>query len=551
MEFLRIAHRYLAACGIRIPYSFFRERLETHPDYPSLFSLTGTLDELGLAYRALRVEKDRLAELDFPLLAHTRHNGQEGFEILHSAGSPAHRQDQFLERWDGIVLMVKPGQPVVHPGYDQVHKAQKRFRRRAAALSAGIVLAGMLAFTNGFNAPALLFALLSAAGMGLSAAIVLRTVGQDNAVADRLCHADGTGGCDEVLQSRGGRLGPDTSLGDAGLVYFTGTLLFVLLAVLTGNARGSLSLLLVPAALSLPFTLFSLWYQWRVVGKWCRMCLLVVGILWLQAIVVVVPLTEGSGAASLPSLPGLPVLGLLLVCFMLAGCWLLVKPFMPGGGKEARKATQLLRWKRDPTVFLSLLYGQRRTDVTPWPEDIRFGNPAGPVQVLAVCNPYCSPCAATHAQLDGLLAHYPEALGLTVRFSVDAADGRGRRTRAVTSMLSHFLAHPDPEWAGGDAGGRQGAHPSAGSRALADWFAWMDLDRWEKQYPAGPAGAAGLPGLLNRHQQWCDAAGITSTPTLFVNGYLFPGLYEAADLADLMAALPDHMALLAATEKTA
>lgn len=551
MEFLLVAHRYLSVCRIKIPFSFFRERLTTHPDYPSLFSLTGTLDELGLAYNALRVEKDRLAELSFPLLAHTRHNGQEGFEILHSASSPEQGQDQFLERWDGIVLMVKPGQRVVHAGYDQVRKAQKQLRRQATALSAAAVLVGILAFTNGFNAPALLFALLGAAGIALSGAIVLRTMGQHNVIADRLCHADGTGGCDEVLQSRAGRLGPDTSLGDVGLVYFTGTLLFVLLAGLTGNAARALSLLLVPAALSLPFTLFSVWYQWRVVGKWCRMCLLVAGILWLQAIVVAVPLTGQSGSSYLPFLAGLPVFGLLLASFVVAGGWLLVKPSLLGGREEARKATQLLRWKRDPTVFLSLLYGQRRTDVTPWPEDIRFGNPAGPVQVLAVCNPYCSPCAAAHVQLDALLADYPEAVGLTVRFSVNAADGRGRRTRAVTSMLRYFLSHPDPELPGSDPGGRQGAPPPAGSRALTDWFAWLDLERWEAQYPAGPAGAAGLPGLLNRHQQWCDAAGITSTPTLFVNGYPLPGQYEAADLAELMAALPDHIALLAATEKTA
>ena len=76
--------------------------MQSHPDYPALVSLTDTLEELKITFEAIRVEKDFVHKMSFPLLAHTLKNHQEEFEKINSISEIT---PSFYKNWDGIVFL--------------------------------------------------------------------------------------------------------------------------------------------------------------------------------------------------------------------------------------------------------------------------------------------------------------------------------------------------------------------------------------------------------------------------------------------------------------
>jgi hypothetical protein len=64
------------------------------------------------------------------------------------------------------------------------------------------------------------------------------------------------------------------------------------------NLLGLLSLVV------LPFTLWSVWYQWKVAKTWCPLCLGVVAVLWVEAILSLFALQSGISFPS-PNREGL------------------------------------------------------------------------------------------------------------------------------------------------------------------------------------------------------------------------------------------------------
>ncbi len=86
----------------------------------------------------------------------------------------------------------------------------------------------------------------------------------------KLCSLTPATDCLRVIRSR--PLGI-VDMAEVGVVYFVGGLL-VLLSGLTGFHTHPQTLLLFGLSwLSIPYLLFSLYYQYAVVGKWCTLCL--------------------------------------------------------------------------------------------------------------------------------------------------------------------------------------------------------------------------------------------------------------------------------------
>lgn len=54
--------RWLSSMDIKISSALLKEAMQTHPDYPSLLSITDTLDELGIDNAALVINYLRIAK---------------------------------------------------------------------------------------------------------------------------------------------------------------------------------------------------------------------------------------------------------------------------------------------------------------------------------------------------------------------------------------------------------------------------------------------------------------------------------------------------------
>ncbi len=59
-------NNWLSLLGIRVSPRYLTQQLQTHPDYPSLLSITDTLEEMGIEHAAIQIEKEQLPEIPTP-----------------------------------------------------------------------------------------------------------------------------------------------------------------------------------------------------------------------------------------------------------------------------------------------------------------------------------------------------------------------------------------------------------------------------------------------------------------------------------------------------
>lgn len=514
----RQIYRWLNSMGINIASSLLSHSLQSHPDYPSLKSVTDTLDELGIDNAALIIDKERLHEAPLPFLAHNTSKGE--FIIINNAEKQIKANPDFEKNWNGTALLAE--KPSTWRSIENENWLAKERKSRQTILAAilFVITIAAISLMNNFSWQITGLLITTLTGLIIAVLIVQHELGISNELTEQLCRAGKHTDCDAVLHSKGSHLSKWMNWADAGIVYFTSYSLLLVTLLYTQNTAG-ISLLAVLSCAAVPFTLFSLYYQWRVVKKWCTLCLLTVGVLWLQfalLLPVTVPAPLISGSLSKGELSNISFNTISFTAFMfsaVAAGWLLViKPALQKNKELTDKNFSLLRFKNNPDVFKAFLKQQRKVDTAPFANDLQLRNPDAAVQIVVACNPYCGPCATAHKILHTLAE--ATDIGLTIRLSVNAENNEDKRT-AATAYIMQVVNNMGADFK---------------RKVLHDWYALMDLEKFREKYPLQKE--ANMQQQLQEHEDWNKKADITFTPTIFINGYELPKQYKINELKRLI-----------------
>lgn len=366
-----------------------------------------------------------------------------------------------------------------------------------------------------FNAFALLLSILSLAGAYVCRLVILYLLDRKNPYTQKWCGAKGKYDCGKVLEA--GKFSKNAHLGDVGLVYFTGQFFFLLFANVNGQLPNAFLLLGFPVGLGVVVGILSVCYQGLLVKSWCKMCLAIVGMLWLQALVLVVYFIVGKANLFVFNTTQLlPVAFIYAVCLLFAACWFAVPPIMAKAAMADNLLKQNMRWKRDGDLFLAMLEKQRMVDTEDWENEFVLGNNNAPIKMVDAINLYCPACAGQHRQLHHLLAENPKGFQLILRFkNIDKAESR--HTIALRYILNAYFSTTDM---------------GEKLRVLDDWYETMDLQKWQQKWPSATI-ADNHDALLKKYREWFSESAILHTPTLFVNGHEFSQPYVTADLRTL------------------
>lgn len=527
----KIVYDFLRMQDIRVARTYLTNQLSSHPEPNSLLSITDTLDELGIVYSAVRIEKDQLPQIPRPFLAHIRRsNGQ--FVLIKKTDDPDPQQAKgtptpgsWTDTWTGVILAVE--KTVAIRNLDNTRMLNQERRNRT--LTTAFILSGLVFFIYPllqFTTAISLLTVLSLLGLSLSILIFQKEAGVQNALIDQLCNTEKTSDCNTVLESKASHLLSWIKLSDLGLIYFSGQLLAL------HSSRSILtqidSIFALLAACSLPLTLYSLYYQGIVLRKWCTLCLSIVAVLWLQFLVLFPSLNSLTLTGSQVG----PASGLLAAFVGTGSGWILLKQTILGKADLKKQLLRAWRLKRDPQVFANLVQGRRRIDDTPFEGEIQLGSAKKPIRLLAVFNPYCKPCASEYRQLEELLANNNDWLSLTIRFTVKL-DGKDKRTDAVRYLLQYWKANEERF--------KKEQAPTAWRELLHSWFEGMNLDSFKATHPLEIF--PNVEPILQLHDGWTSANKIYSTPSLFLNGYEFPRQYTVQDLSLLRPVIGESIAI--------
>ena len=512
---------FLVSLGVPVSEKYVRKIIASHPDFPSLLSIADTLQRLGIDHAVGRIEKETLAELPYPYLLPIDKGRGDILLIKSKQDLVKHKND--LEQWSGIVLQAEPPKKTIDYTNHELFLKERRSRQYAIALLALLAILLLFPFFTSFSGLEFTLLITSLAGAVVGYFIFAKEVGVTYTLVDAFCNPGkaAINSCDTLLKADISLLGIKFS--DAVLTYF----IFQALALgfvqaLPQATIGFTTVLAWLSVVTLPIMLFSLYYQYFVAKAWCRLCLMVVGILAIQLFVFAMGYFNSS--AYLPGNVSFAPAIVLAVLFAVIGlAVLLVKSMIEHGNQLSAVGVNGNRVKHNASVFTYLLEQQKKIDMQPFEAEMILGNPDAPVKIMMVSNLYCNPCKLKHAVVDQLVAMYPDKVSVAFRFVKS-----GRDVESVGHLLGywHQAIH-----------GKEGESQKT-SDLMHDWFEIWDLQKFMKKYPVIPNDAE-VEKLETQHYAWIEETEVNQTPTFFINGYEMPKEYLIDDLLAMVPSFAD------------
>jgi len=402
--------KLLKCLAIGIEPATIITELEKHPDYPSLLAISDVLTAFDIDNAAYRVDAENISTVPCPFIAHTNLNGGDFLTIEKISGETVLASsdkwnrhtlslDEFKKMFQGVVLTAEPSS--AYKATTSLITVLNSIKVPAIAIVLLLMLMGALLHNGYFTDltwQTALLTLFKTAGLVTSILLLIQSIDSNNPLVQKLCQASSKTNCNAILSSKAAKVFDGLSWSEVGFFYFAGTWLLLLFG------GGSALVWWVLAALnivSLPYTVYSIYYQARVAKQWCVLCCTVQALLWLESIPLIIniqanPLVFTNGWVEVL----IPVAICLLLPVVL---WMLLKPLFLRLQQLSPLKDQLRKFKYNTELFNSVLVAQPKY-ATPDDEwSIVLGNVEASNIITMVSNPYCPPCAKMHASLDELL----------------------------------------------------------------------------------------------------------------------------------------------------
>jgi protein-disulfide isomerase len=294
------------------------------------------------------------------------------------------------------------------------------------------------------------------------------------------------------------------SWSEIGFFYFAGTWLVLLF----NNGHDSiLQMLALLNIISLPYTFYSIYYQWRIAKQWCVFCCTVQAILWLDFFAFLPSLLHGLQTPTLLEWSSM-VMGMTIPLLS----WMLIKPYLLQAKQIAPLKAQLRRFKYNRDLFNKMLNDEVKYALPDARHSLMIGNPEAGHVITMVTNPYCQPCSRAHKLLDEWLPSRDDVKLQVVFSTVENEEDK------KTTVAAHLMSL------------QAGQSNAALKHALDDWYEQKqkNYEAWAKEHPVKSQTAH--TEVLKTQREWCKLTEVTGTPTIFINGRRLPHNYQTEDI---------------------
>ena len=320
----------------------------------------------------------------------------------------------------------------------------------------------------------------------------------------KICNSSRKVNCLAVLSSQGSRIWgvPWTVI---GFSYYLGLLFSLLINSFSTNIFVIVSYFNL---LSLPYIIYSVYYQKFIIKQWCILCLLVQ---FINLALFILSVLAGSFSAGLSfdllsifSIFGSFILSFGVACLL----WQYIKK--EKNNKDLSNLFKKIKYNRD--VFFSLLKNERKMEGITNDFGVILGNPNGSIHIVKVCNPYCYYCSLSHPILSQLVKSNNE-IKLQIIFFEDPTSEEYKNT-PIEIFLSSYYEDKDMEL------------------VLSDWYNNdnKNLEEFIRLHPIREANSSKNKSNATSMFDFCVKNQISYTPTIFINGHELPEFYNFSDL---------------------
>lgn len=528
---VEIAGLLLSRLEVNVTEGTLSDDLQSHPFYPSLLSISDVFSSYGVANISFKGSIEKVEEIHSPFIAQIKLDSiaYNVFTVVQYEGNgiinyfrPDERRfatislAEFKIIWrSSVMLLAEPNENAGEKDFKQ--KKLKEHKNKVAGYAAFSSIPVLVFLTSvfklynyGFLAvyPVIYFVFF-VVGTVTALLLLLYELDQHNPMLSQLCTSGKMINCGAVLNSRASKIA-GISWSAIGFTYFSGGTLLLFFSGI--NMPNALFFLSWTNLLTVPYILFSLYYQWRIAKQWCLLCLSTQAILLSQVFISILAGWHRSITLEHFFSTEFIMSALFSYSIIIVGLNIVLPAFRKT--KEGRKnKIELQRLKQNPQIFNTLLSKQKHIKEQSESLGIILGNPNATNKIIKVCNPYCNPCARAHFPIEELLKHNPD---LQVQIIFNATNSE-EDIRAAP--VKHLLAIAEKEV------------ESITKQALDSWYSSKkkNYEQFASRYP--------MNGELKKQDEkleamndWCRKMEISHTPTFFINGHELPDIYTVNDL---------------------
>lgn len=437
-------------CYIKIPFHrrWLNKRFELAEFHTIPKALNQILDQLNIDNLVVKLPKEQLHNIPLPALGLMKNRRMLTITKVEDEQITVAAPDQqtetlpinaFINRWSGLTLIAEAKSSSGQPKLKE-YKSRLFYHFFYRITSMIILLSSLLlilSYSNLIHTTSFLVLLgIKLIGVAISIVLIRRGLDNSNQTVNRLCHINQSFDCKNVIHSKASKI-MGISMSEFGLFYFGGTAISILLFGLMGISEQLSSIFGLFAFINLSYSVFSMSYQWRVIGKWCPLCLAVLSIFLVEAFLIL-PIDEFSFFDSTYQ-----AVLFIISMTILPTVWFWIKPsiLISLKAKEDNKRLNLLEFNSN--VQKLFLTQQQENKINNIPKGIVIGAPDAPNTLSLLLNPECEACRLTFQQARLFQKTHPEQLKLNINFLIKPNKVKSDKpVSIVSSIIDKYRKNP-------------------------------------------------------------------------------------------------------------
>jgi uncharacterized membrane protein len=499
---------------IPVTKSSVKEELKSHPYYPSFKSICDSFTEWKVEHYPLRYLPEEMKELTAPYIAHFNDGGGQLAFVSKIINDKVTYYDSYIskreigfkefnERCSGAVILLNPDERSTERNYKKKWQDELIGQSILPIVIFTILLFIGLTVINSFITSEVVFQktlvllfLTKTIGIALSVLLILHEFEVRLSLTDKLCHLNKSTNCNTVLNDKASKVFGWFGWADVGIVYFTSCILLLL----DSPGTGKYSLLAILSALSLPYPVFSIYYQGFVLKKWCPMCLGIQLILITEFILLLPQFSNIFISFS--------TLSDLVLTFLVTGIiYTLVILYLREKMSNEVHYYKYLGFKKNPDVLRTILLNQKHYEISVNETSLVFGEKNESLKITAFLSLNCSHCARAFESIKEMLN---SEIKTQINIVLITSDTK------ILNALYHLNKRNEVK------------------EALTILEQWYNSDPYSRSKISEtlciPEANDISNEVNNENSKLFEACNVIGTPTFFINGYLLPNQYDVSDL---------------------
>jgi len=460
---------YLRLLKIPVSKKYCEKLILSHPDYPSIVAISDAFEKLGICAHVGRIDKDLISQVDYPYLLHiNRYNGE--FLTIKDQESLI-SQSESLKHWSGVIIKAEKTNEITDLEHNKEFTKDVILKIVAVLFLISLSVTIIYPLIVMFSLMHSTLLLTSIGGVIIEFLLVAKDLGMNFKAVESFCSVTKDINCDIVLNSDYSNVFGNVKISDFVISYFVFQLIIIgFITPFVDNPSSYLLVLAVISLFTIPIISLSIYYQYVKIENWCKLCLLVSGVLIIQSCLFIFGYFQNY--YSFGSFYFLTTLFLFLISIIVTSSVMILKIKLSSINESLQNEVHSNRIKYDPRVFTHLLFTGRQVDIISFKNEMIIGNENAPIKLVMASNLFCDPCKKSHIELNDLITTYPDKVCFINHF-LPLNNLNKIEIDPWVYIMKYWYKHIQ----------NKPNESMKTAKFIHDWYEAKDIERFQIQYP--------------------------------------------------------------------